>query len=165
MMTRRIIPLVLFTALAACSSRDADLDRFLEQTKQEPPGGIKPLPEVKPPDSFTYAAAGLRSPFAPGAAAGAGSSVRPNSSRNREHLESFPLDALKMAGTISVKGRTYGLVKTADNKVQQVLPGNYLGQNEGRITKIEPSKISITEIVQDGLGGYIERGTALELTE
>jgi type IV pilus assembly protein PilP len=165
MIMRRIIPLVLFTALAACSSRDADLDRFLEQTKQEPPGGIEPLPEVKPPESFAYDAAGLRSPFAPGTAAGAGNSVRPNSSRNREHLENFPLDALKMAGTISVKGRTYGLVKTADNKVQQVLPGNYMGQNDGRITKIEPSKISITEIVPDGLGNYMERGTALELTE
>jgi type IV pilus assembly protein PilP len=164
MMTRRIIPLVLFTALAACSSRDAELARFLEQTKQEPPGGIEPLPEVKPYDSFFYDAAGMRSPFAPGAS-GASAGVRPNSNRNREYLEGFPLDALKMAGTMSVKGRTYGIVKTADNKVQQVLPGNYLGQNDGRITKIEPSRISITEIVPDGLGGYIERGTALELTE
>jgi type IV pilus assembly protein PilP len=91
--------------------------------------------------------------------------VRPNSSRNREFLETIPLDALKMAGTMSVKGRTYGLVKTTDNKVYQVTPGNYLGQNEGRITKIEPSKISIIEIVPDQLGGYIERGTALNLNE
>jgi type IV pilus assembly protein PilP len=162
---RRIVPLLLFTALAACSSRDADLEKFLEQTRQEPPGGIEPLPEVKPYDRFVYDAAGRRSPFAPGAAGGASAGVRPNSNRSREYLESFPLDALKMAGTISVKGRTYGLVKTADNKVQQVLPGNYLGQSDGRITKIEPSKISVTEIVPDGLGGYIERGTALELTE
>lgn len=165
MMTRRIIPLVMFTALAACSSRDADLNRFIEQTKQEPPGGIEPIPEVKPYERFVYGADGLRSPFAPGAITSAANSVRPNSNRNREHLEAFPLDALKMVGTMSVKGRTYGLVKTADNRVQQVLPGNYLGQSDGRITKIEPSKISITEIVQDGLGGYVERGTALELTE
>jgi type IV pilus assembly protein PilP len=165
MMTRRIIPLVLFTALTACSSRDADLDRFLEQTMAEPPGGIEPLPEPKPYDRFEYDPAGMRSPFAPGGAGGASSSVRPNSRRSREYLEGFPLDALKMAGTISLKGRTYGLVKTADNRVQQVLPGNYLGQNDGQITRIEPSKISITEIVEDGLGGYIERDTALELQE
>jgi len=162
---RQIIPLLLCAALAACSSRDADLNKFLEQTKAEPPGGIEPLPEVKPYDRFVYDAAGRRSPFAPGVAGGASAGVRPNSNRNREYLEGFPLDGLKMAGTMSVKGRTYGLVKTADNKVQQVLPGNYLGLNDGRITKIEPSKITITEIVPDGLGGYIERGTALELTE
>jgi type IV pilus assembly protein PilP len=165
MMTRRIIPLVICTALAACSSRDADLERFLEQTRAEPPSGIEPLPEPKPYERFVYDPAGMRSPFAPGGAGGASSNVRPNSSRSREHLESFPLDGLKMAGTIAVKGRTYGLVKTADNRVQQVLPGNYLGQNDGRITKIEPSKISIVEIVQDGLGGYIERSAALELQE
>jgi type IV pilus assembly protein PilP len=164
MMMRRIIFPALFLALAACSSRDADLDRFLEQTKQEPPGGIQPLPAVKPYDKFEYDPAGMRSPFAPFSGAGA-AGVRPNSSRNREFLETIPLDALKMAGTMSVKGRTYGLVKTTDNKVYQVTPGNYLGQNEGRITKIEPSKISIIEIVPDQLGGYIERGTALNLNE
>jgi type IV pilus assembly protein PilP len=164
MMTRRIIPLALFLALAACSSRDADLDRFLEQTKQEPPGGIEPLPAVKPYDKFEYDPAGMRSPFAPSSATGT-AGVRPNSNRNREFLETLPLDSMKMAGTMSVKGRTYGLVKTTDNKVYQVSPGNYLGQNEGRVAKIEPSKISIIEIVPDQLGGYIERGTALTLNE
>jgi type IV pilus assembly protein PilP len=165
MMIKRIVPLAMLLAVAGCSSRDKDLERFIAQTKQEQPSGITPLPGVKPYDRFTYDAAGMRSPFTPGGAGGASSGVRPNSSRNREHLEGFPLDALKMAGTLSIKGRTYALVKTADNRVQQVLPGNYLGQNDGRITKIEPSKISITEIVPDGSGGYIERGTALELTE
>jgi type IV pilus assembly protein PilP len=165
MMTRRIIPLALFVVLAACSSRDGDLDKFLEQTKQEPPGGIQPLPAVKPYDRFDYDPAGMRSPFAPFSGAGAAAGVRPNSNRNREFLEQYPLDSLKMGGTMTVKGRTYAVVKTADNKTQLLLPGNYLGQNEGRITKIEPSKISIIEIVPDQLGGYIERGTALTLHE
>jgi type IV pilus assembly protein PilP len=165
MKTLRIFPLALFLALAACSSRDADLDRFLEQTKQEPPGGIEPLPAVKPYDKFEYEPAGMRSPFSPFSGAGSAAGVRPISNRNREFLETLPLDSMKMAGTMSVKGRTYGLVKTTDNKVYQVLPGNYLGQNEGRIAKIEPSKISIIEIVPDQLGGYMERGTALNLHE
>jgi type IV pilus assembly protein PilP len=164
MMTTRIIPLALLAALAGCSSRDADLEKFIEQTKQEQPSGIEPLPEVKPYDRFAYEPGDLRSPFSPGIIGGK-SGVRPNSNRNREFLEGFPLDALKMAGTMSIKGRTYGLVKTADNKIQQVLPGNYLGQNEGRVTRIEPAKITITEIVPDQLGGYIERASALELTE
>jgi len=46
-----------------------------------------------------------------------------------------------------------------------VLSGNYLGQNDGRITTIEPSRISVTEIVPDGLGGYMERTAALALNE
>jgi type IV pilus assembly protein PilP len=165
MRINRIISLAMLLALAGCSSRDKDLERFIEQAKQEQPSGIAPLPEVKPYDRFEYDAAGMRSPFTPGGAASGSASVRPNSNRSRQFLEGFPLDSLQMAGTISIKGRTYALVKTSDNKVQQVSSGDYLGQNDGRITKIEPSRISITEIVQDGLGGYIERGTALELTE
>ena len=44
-------------------------------------------------------------------------------------------------------------------------PGNFVGQNDGRIVGIAPTKISIIEIVPDGLGGYIERPAALALTE
>ena len=43
--------------------------------------------------------------------------------------------------------------------------GNYIGQADGRITEITPSKIVLTEIVPDGLGGYIERPAALGLTD
>jgi type IV pilus assembly protein PilP len=46
-----------------------------------------------------------------------------------------------------------------------VLPGNYLGQNDGRITAVEPTRITVTEIVPDGLGGYMERGASLALNE
>ncbi len=157
-MMKQAFPLLLATALVAgCSSRDADLARFIEQTKQEPAGGVEPLPEVKPYDGFAYEDAALRSPFQPGTGSAGAQSVRPVTQRNREFLEQFPLDSLQMAGTISIGGKTYGLIKTRENGIQRVLPGNYLGQNDGRITKIEPSKISITEIVADGLGGFMER--------
>lgn len=165
MMIQRITPVLILVALAGCSSRDADLERFIAQTKQEQPGGIDPLPGVKPYDSFKYDPAGMRSPFVPYAGAGGTPGVRPQANRNREFLEKYSLDQLKMAGTMTVKGKTYALVKTSDNLVQQVLPGNYLGQSEGRITKIEPSKISIIETVADGTGGYIERAGALTLNE
>jgi type IV pilus assembly protein PilP len=70
-----------------------------------------------------------------------------------------------MVGTMRIKGQYYGLVRASDGLVHRVLPGNYLGQNEGRIIRIEPSKISITEIVPDGLGGFIERAAGLALDE
>lgn len=164
-MIRKTIPLAFLIILAGCSSRDADLKRFIETTQQEQPGGIEPLPEVKPYERFVYDPAGMRSPFSPGGAGGASSSVRPVSNRNREFLEQFPLDSLKMAGTLTVKGRTYGLVMTSDNLLQRVLVGNYVGQFDGKITKISPSEISIIEIVPDQLGGYIERATALTLND
>jgi type IV pilus assembly protein PilP len=151
---------------AGCSPKDAELSAFIERTKQDQPGGVEPLPEVKPYENFFYTAQGLRSPFIPGGSASATSQgVRPDVKRNREFLEQFSLDTLAMVGTLRMGNRNYGLVKTRDGLVHRVLSGNYLGQNDGRITTIEPSRISVTEIVPDGLGGYMERTTALALNE
>jgi type IV pilus assembly protein PilP len=47
--------------------------------------------------------------------------------------------------------------------VHRVQVGAYLGQAEGRITEISPSKISVVELVPDGVGGYMERAAALAL--
>ena len=87
--------------------------------------------------------------------------VRPDSKRNREFLEQYSLDTLKMVGTLKLGGQMFGLVQTKDGLVHRVLPGNFIGQSEGKITDITPSKINVREIVPDGLGGYIERPAAL----
>jgi type IV pilus assembly protein PilP len=150
--------------LSACSGRDADLDHFIDATKHEPGGRVEPLPEVKPYEAYVYGDKMLRSPFVPGGA-GAGSSIRPDSHRNREFLEQFALDTLKMVGTLNLGGKYYGLVLARDGRVHRVVVGDHMGQNEGQITEVAPSKISLTEIVPDGLGGYIERPAALALNQ
>jgi type IV pilus assembly protein PilP len=151
--------------LAGCSGRDSDLDRFIAATKKEPGGRVEPLPEIKPYDSYAYSSSAMRSPFVPGASRGGASGPRPEVQRNREFLEQFSLDTLRMVGTLKLNGQSYGLVQVADGRVQRVLVGNHLGQNDGRITDIAPNKISVTELVPDGLGGYIERPAALALNE
>ena len=152
------------SALAGCSSKNAELEQFIAETEREPGGRVEPLPELKPYESYAYESASMRSPFMPGGS-GAGSSgaLRPDSRRNREFLEQFSLDTLRMVGTLRLSDRTYGLIKTKDGLVHRVLPGNYLGQADGRVTEISPSKISVVEIVPDGLGGYMERPASLAL--
>jgi type IV pilus assembly protein PilP len=151
--------------LAACSSADDELQSFISTTKRESGGRVAPLPEVKPYQTFTYAASNLRSPFLPSSPSGIGANLRPDPKRNREFLEQFPLDTLRMVGTLKLDGATYALVQTKDGLVNRVLTGNYIGQNDGRITDITASKILIREIVPDGTGGYIERPAALTLNE
>lgn len=165
-MMRKFIPLLALAVATGCSSKDEDLRRFIEQTKQEQPGGVEPLPEIKPYETFAYDAQYLRSPFVPGGSGDSSAqSVRPNSNRSREHLEQFSLDTLQMVGTLRISGRQYALVRTRDGIVHRVLPGNHMGQNEGRVTEIEPSRISLIEIVPDGLGGFMERPATLQLAE
>jgi type IV pilus assembly protein PilP len=154
-----------YVLLNACSSADEDLQRFIEDTKKEPGGRVEPLPEIKPYETFVYADADLRSPFMPSSPGGGPGSVRPDSKRNREFLEQFSLDTLKMVGTLRLGGQIYGLIQTKDGLVHRVTIGEHMGQAEGRITEITPAKISLIEIVPDSLGGYMERPAALALNE
>ena len=148
-------------ALSGCSSKDDELDQFISDTKKEPGGRVEPLPELKPYETYAYESANMRSPFMPGGSGGSSAAgLRPDSRRNREFLEQF---MLRMVGTLKLADRTYGLIKTKDGLVHRVLPGNYLGQADGRVTEISPSKISVVEIVPDGLGGYMERPASLAL--
>jgi type IV pilus assembly protein PilP len=151
---------------AGCSGGQSDLEKWIEATKKKPGGRIQPLPEVKPYETYVYGAGKLRSPFQPqGAASANGQNLRPSSRRNREFLEGFSLDTLKMVGTFKVGSSFYGLVQSKDGLVHKVQPGNYLGQNDGKVTEITGGKISLVEIIPDGLGGYIERPASLALTD
>jgi type IV pilus assembly protein PilP len=152
---------------AGCSGGQSDLQKWIEATKKKPGGRIQALPEVKPYETYTYSAAKLRSPFQPQGPGtlGGQASLRPSSRRNREFLEGFSLDTLKMVGTFKVGSSFYGLVQSKDGLVHKVQPGNYLGQNDGKVTEITGGKISLVEIIPDGLGGYIERPASLALTD
>ena len=116
--------------LAGCGSDLDELQAKVEQVKSAPGSGIEPLPEVKPYETYDYAAADQRSPFEPGipASANAPNAIRPDSSRPREFLEQFSLDTLRMVGTVKLRGKLFGLVQTQDGLVHRVLPGNHIGQ-------------------------------------
>lgn len=155
---------VLALALAGCRGRDADLDSYIQETRASPGGRVEPLPEVKPYQAFTYSAQGMRSPFVPGGS-GVATGVRPDVHRPREFLEQYALDTLKMVGTLNLSGKYYGLVLARDGRVHRVTTGEHMGQNDGTVTEITPTKIGLNEIIPDGLGGYVERPAALGLNQ
>jgi type IV pilus assembly protein PilP len=163
--------LVLSTVgLAACGGNMDDLEQYIDQIKARPGGRIDPLPEITPYEVFAYIAdkQGLRSPFVPDTPQGGGAAAggtRPDPDRSREYLESFSLDTLGMVGTMYIGETMYGLVQTSDGLIHRVVPGNYMGQNDGRITEISESEITLVEIISDGIGGYIERDAAVGLSD
>lgn len=165
----KLIPVaaIVLVALSGCSNDLGELQQQVASIKSQPGERIEPLPEIKPYDSFAYNAGTLRSPFVPSAPSrgDVAAGVRPDTSRPREFLEQFPLDTMRMVGTLQMNGRNYGLVQGKDGLVHRVLPGNFMGQNDGRIMSISSTRISLIEIVPDGVGGYIERPAALALTE
>ena len=168
--TLRLVMLAaVLGGLAGCGANMDELDRYINETKAKPGGRIEPLPEITPYDMFTYQADidGLRSPFVPDApkiVPGSGG-IKPVDDRSPEFLESFPLDTLRMVGTLNLSNTTYGLVQTSDGLIHRVVPGNYMGQNDGRIVSISESEIELVEIISDGIGGYIERDAAISLSD
>jgi type IV pilus assembly protein PilP len=164
---RTFILLALSLGLVACSDDIDDLRKHITEVKARPGERIEPLPEIKPYEAFVYKAGTMRSPFVQSAPvrSDVANAVRPDSKRPREFLEQFSLDTMKMVGTLQLLGKDYGLVQGKDGLVHRVLPGNHMGQNDGKIVSITNNKISLIEIIPDGLGGYIERPAALALNE
>jgi type IV pilus assembly protein PilP len=152
---------------AGCSNDMSDLMTYVDQVKTRPGGRIEPLPQIKPYETHAYSAEDLRSPFQPDLPQqrSSGGGPQPDDTRNKEYLEQFPLDSLRMVGTVEQNSQTFGLVRTVDGLVHRVLPGNYLGQNDGRIVSISPSEIAVAELVPDGIGGFFQRQAAIGLTD
>jgi len=158
---------VLVLSTAGCSRDMDDLLSYIDAVKARPGGRIEPLPQIKPYETFTYQGEGYRSPFVPSRreTVGRSSGPRPIANRNKEYLEQFPLDTLTMVGSLKMDGKTYGLVQTQEGIVHRVLPGNFLGQNNGRIVAINDSRILIEELVPDGVGGFFKRSAGIGLSD
>ena len=75
-----------------------------------------------------------------------------------------------MAATVKVPAWSFtklalvALVKVG-GLLYQVRPGQYLGQNYGRVTRISETDVTLREIVQDSGGEWIERPATLKLVE
>ena len=159
---------VAAVGLSACSANMDELDAYINEIKSKPGRGIDPLPEIKPYEVFSYEADDMRSPFQPDSAqvvTNTAGAVTIDEERIREYLEGFPLDSLRMVGTLDMDNTYYGLVQTSDGLIHRVIPGNYMGQNYGRITDITESEIGLVEVISDGIGGYIERDAAVSLSD
>lgn len=154
--------------VGGCSKDVNDLYAFIEKEKASNVGSVKPIPQFKPYESFSYTASELRDPFVsameldedPAMVADA---LHPETNRPKQPLEAFPLDTLAMVGIMEQKDNRWGLIKDPQNIVHRVQLGNYMGQNEGRIIEITETDVRLVEIIPDGIGGYIERDASIAI--
>ena len=170
-MMRKFIPLMVPLLLAGCANQDmSDLRDYVAEVKGRPASGIEPIPEVKQVIGFVYSAKNRRDPFTPqedetaATEAILDNGIRPDPNRRKEELESFTLDSLRMVGTLEQDDQTWGLIKTTDGTIHRVATGNYMGQNDGRITRISEDKIELIELVPTG-SGFLEKEAAVALGE
>ena len=167
----RPVFLVLCVALAAGCSRgvtdtpgDApNLVEWVAQVRARPAPPLEPLPVIQPFETFVFDGRGYRDPFDIDSVANTNGGMRPDSTRRRQPLESFPLDALDMVGTLGKSGGMVGLVMAPDKVTYRVRPGTYLGQSDGRVVAVHEDHIELIELVPDGAGGWLERPATITL--
>lgn len=183
-MTRggKLPPLVataMVLALSACAKDDTELRNWLANEKSRQPPPVEPIPSIAQYKKFLYAASHLRDPFedilrksAAEAADGTGpqgdQAAAPETNRRPEPLESYPLDALRMVGTLEKadeSGDLFALIQAPDSTVTRVMVGNYMGQNYGRIISIGEYEVQLEEKIPDGNGGWFDRATAVAIVE
>jgi type IV pilus assembly protein PilP len=165
-MKRLLILPAIAVALASCSSEMDELRQFVKDSEKGLPRKIDSLPAVKPFEPFTYEGFDLADPFKPRkitSKEGAGG-LAPDLNRRKEPLEAFPLEQLKMVGTLQ-QGKDMFAIVRADKTLYRVKKGNYMGQNFGLITDITDAEIKLKEIVQDSAGDWAERQSVLPLLE
>lgn len=168
-MRRAVVALAGATLLlGACSDDMSDLQRDVAEIKARTSTRIPPIPQPKQFEPFAYVPGDRRDPFveiiAPSRSANA-AGPRPDLNRNREPLEEYPLDALRMMGTISTSRGVFALIKAPDNVIHRVTLKHYMGQNFGQIVAISPTEVSLLELVEDGFGGWTQRAASVALTE
>lgn|SRR5512133_1383032 len=176
MVVSKLLLTSLLLALAACGATGEDeLRQWMTEQKSQTHPKVAPISEPKlfKPESYSQVTA--TEPFSNQKltqalkresthSVSSGALIDPELARRREALEAFPLDAMAMVGSLTKAGQPVALVKI-DSLLYQVKPGNHLGQNYGRVTKITETEVTLREIVQDAVGEWIERPATLQLQE
>ena len=173
-MTRPLISLFMAClyclTLSGCSSDGLeDLREFVNTAYADKKPKVEPLPEIKMQETFIYNAANLTDPFAsynlmPQGLKSA-SGPRPDPNRRKEPLEDYPLDSLKMVGTLMRGKQAWAVIQAPDGTVHRAQVGDHLGQNSGMINKITEEKVDLIELIQGTMGDWVEREANLTLLE
>ena len=181
---RLTIVVLAILGIAGCVSGDmSDLEKQVSKIMSKPGGRLEPLPEIKPYEAYVYESgkSGARNPFKRFYVVEQSLAIEESEgpvddglteemrneiqNRNREELEGFELDSIKMVGTLQNEDNHWGIVLDPGGIVHRVKTGNYIGLNIGKITSIEEEQIEVREIIKDNSGRYGERKALLPLTE
>lgn len=168
-----LFPIVLLVSLSGCGDgEEQEVRAWMNEVRRQTPVTVQKISEPKKFTPFVYERKDDLDPFSQVKLAVAlakldaksSSGLKPDLDRRKEPLEEFPLDAIKMVGTLEKPGLSYALLQV-DKSVFQIKVGNHIGQNFGTVTRITDTEVELREIVRDAAGDWVERKAKLELQE
>lgn len=163
------LPLLAALLLAGCGEGSVgEVRTWMEQVKKQTVPKVKPLPEPKNFVPYAYDQRDAMDPFdqvkllGESARKGPGMANQPDLERPKELLENYPLDVMRMVGTMQKGGISYAMLQI-ESVLHRVRTGQRIGQNFGRIVRVSDAAIEIRETVQDATGEWVERTAHIEL--
>ncbi|WP_162902261.1 pilus assembly protein PilP [Facilibium subflavum] len=178
MFKRLYFLLFVLVFFVACTKPDnvKDLVQYTKQTlKNTPANPVPSLPEVAVYQIKEVSLDNLRNPFehpkslrkrqlqAQTRLKGE-DMLKPDFTRKKTALENIPLKDLMFVGTLKQEGQFWAIINNVNNNHSFIVkPGQYLGQNYGKVIKITTQYIELDERVQDKHGKWEQRFIKLRL--
>lgn len=165
-----LLVLGLCIGLSGCGGDNmADLKTFVADAYKDKKPDIEPLPPIRPFTPYKYSASAENDPFSRSNMLGESGQAQSDQEidRVREPLEEYPLDALKMVGTMSKNNQPWVIVKTSTGTALLATEGNYMGQNNGKILQISPERqmVVLSERILDSAGRWVTREVQVTVDE
>lgn len=156
----------LSALMVGCVDHLADTEEKIHTIDKTVSAKIVSLPEFGDMPEVDYSASKIRSPFISSSIYSEIQNHRSvkvyvNPNRKKQALESYDLEGLSMVGVVSKGHGLSALIQTADSDLIIVSKGDYLGLNQGRVTKVSAKGIDLVEIIPDGRGGFIQRARTM----
>ncbi len=162
--------MLVCVSLVGCQANNDSLSDYIRQIESEARIDVAKL---KPERKFLvapYSPQSKREPFAlPEEATIASQPVarndcwQPSKRKRSSKLERFPLNQLRLKGVMGTGSSVSGLVQAPNGTVYKVHAGQYIGQNNGKVTHVSHSYLLINETLPDGLGCWQKRKVKLAL--
>lgn len=158
--------------LVGCSADVDELQQWIDAERRGAKATVKPLQPPKRFEPQAYEALNGIEPLSTQKLSGAvkQEAVQTNAvlaaelGRRRELLENFPLDSMTMVGSMSKQDGRYAVLKV-EGLLYHVKRGDHIGQNFGRVLKIDETELTLRELLQDPSGDMVEKVTTLQLQE
>ncbi|WP_426369568.1 pilus assembly protein PilP [Pseudocolwellia sp. HL-MZ7] len=158
--------------LSGCFDDTNEIRAYIADVQETTTSRIEPMPEVPVFHHYDYEAQNMRSPFdlpQPEAIQEklqqTSGCLSPDPRRRKQPLEKFSISDLTMRGTLGELGITWGLVEASDFTLHRISIGGYVGLYNGKITAVNQKSVSVTELIPDGAGCWVERETVITMSE
>ncbi|GGW78869.1 pilus assembly protein PilP [Alteromonas halophila] len=165
---RHVAVIAMTGAIMACSPQLSDLRAYTDQIKQQTQVNIEPYPEFEQQPAFAYTASDLRSPFvrpkektAPVNVQAQANCLQPDYNRQKQKLEGYGLDALRLNGSFETRGTRYVLFRSNDGQLHKATMGSRIGLFYGKIIAIGDTSVTIEQLLPDGAGCWQRKETTL----